>query len=323
MATLDDLEKILIKIEKNTAGKGNKSSGAGDATEKKVKNLETIFTSFISKFEKQVGILGNTIKSLGQYFTAKTVSSNIQKTVAALKGGTYTQSFSAGRAARAAALQQGGGRGLSNAAKNAAANAAGDAAAAGGEEGGSVLGGLAEAAASNPYTAAGIAVAALVAGLVVAGPILKSWSKSLLDSQENLKQFSGAMASVYNRKEIFETLQNMRVGEATAGSAGNLEDAYENLSIALEPATILLTNIWNNGVAILVNLMAAIIETVQSYMQWMVDLLTELIKILSFGNKTISDWLEKTYNANKKSPKTSPFEAFARSIDPQVRLGLR
>ena len=92
-----------------------------------------------------------------------------------------------------------------------------------------------------------------------------AWSNSLLKSQEYLKEFSGAMAAIFNNKEIFETFQNIRVGNATAGSANNLEKSYESLSQSLQPLNILVTNIWNEGVSVIVQIMTVLVELFKSY----------------------------------------------------------
>lgn len=168
----------------------------------------------------------------------------------------------------------------------------------------------------------------VVEGLVKLGVYLvempfrvKEWANSLLKSQEYLKQFSGAMAAVFNRKEIFETYQNMRIGAATAGSAGNLEKAYEGLSEALEPLNILMANIWNEGVTVIVQIMTVLVDIVKFALQdilTVLNLIAQLMSTLNAVNQALFDWWK---GKDKKDNTTSPFEGFARNFHKQVAAG--
>lgn len=146
---------------------------------------------------------------------------------------------------------------------------------------------------------------------------IQNWANSLLKSQEYLKQFSGAMAAVFNRKEIFETYQNMRIGAATSASAGNLEAAYESLSQALEPINILLSNIWNEGLTIIVQIMTVLVDIIKYGLKEILIVLQTLVQIMSIANgiqQAVLDW----WKGKDKETKVSPFEGFARNFHKQV-----
>jgi hypothetical protein len=158
-------------------------------------------------------------------------------------------------AAGAARLALGGaGRAVGAVAGGAVAGPAG--AAAGGVAGG-VAGGAAggaAAAAGGAGAAAMVATAASVIGVIgavgaalAALPMLiKSWGESLLESQRKLADVSGSMAAVFAKKDVADTMRGQRIGEATAGSAGNLSDALIKLEDRFEPFIVIITNFLND-----------------------------------------------------------------------------
>lgn len=182
-------------------------------------------------------------------------------------------------------------------------------------EGGSIgeaAGAASEAAAGAAGGPVGLAIMATVEigklGIEIAkmpGKV-KDWAGALLDSQKNLADFSSAMAAVVAKREVFEMGQKQRTGEATANSAGNLEASYEALSASLEPITNLLTNLENNGVALISDLT----ETVVGIVEFLSGPLINQLQLLNAA----LDWFNKfTAKRNKKPPTMT--DTFARKLD--------
>lgn len=184
------------------------------------------------------------------------------------------------------------------------------------------LGSLGDAVAglANPLTAIPAAIGLAIAAFVAIGNAAKDLAANALKGVEYLKDFSGAMASVFARKEVFETMQNIKVGAKLAEGAGNVESAYENISTAMEPTTSALSDIWNNGVAILVDMVAGIFKMffnilpIAMTLQFIADILKAGIKVFSFGadpigHSKVEDWVRLTPKIREK-PVPTPVPLF-------------
>lgn len=181
-----------------------------------------------------------------------------------------------------------------------AASAAGAAGAGGGGAAAGVGGALAAAGPIGMAVAATVAVVALGVELAKLPGQIKDWANSLLESQRKLGEVSGAMAQVFARKDVFDTFRNQRIGDATAGSAGNLEGSYEHLSNALESIDTLTSNIWNDGVAIITELFADLMDIMN----------VVVVPVL----KAIGEWLKLIYESVKRDSANEddrPLEDFA------------
>jgi hypothetical protein len=316
MATLEDikilLEKLVAKQEgKKAAGLNEggltKDSGSADA-QKLVTQLGAIFKPLekvANTFLRAANIISLATKlwagqkAIGYYKESTKVraalrSASSVQSIAAKNGFTAT-----GSKTFQATFGAGGGGGLTPAAKQAlsqfnpgllkklsggtitgakGASGAGDAAA-GAAGGGEALAGLA----ANPYAIA----AGVVAALAALPFILESFASGLLDSRKALAEFSGSMAQVFAKKEIFETFQSMRLGESRAGSTGRLEQAWEHLSEALEPVSTLFANVGADFLAVIIDLVG-----------YLVDLLTflsgplfALFERVDLGLQIIASWM--------------------------------
>ncbi len=193
-----------------------------------------------------------------------------------------------------------------------AAEGAGAGAAAAGE-GAAAAGG--EALASNPV---GWAIAALLAipaavGLLVyefgkAAVNIKKWSEQLLESQRYLADFSGEMAVVFANKEVSETFRNMRIGDATAESAGNLSETLQETYDLLEPFTVMVTNFLNN-------VLAGALSVVNSVLQAILDGVNMIIRGL---NKMLDKFgvhlQEIQKNTEKEQLGKTTFDTFIRDF---------
>jgi len=109
-------------------------------------------------------------------------------------------------------------------------------------------------AAANPYAAAAAGAVALGKELVELPFKLEEWGRTLLDSQRYLAEFSGSMASVFANADMRAYARNAKLGEETAGSASHLQESTDDLADALEPVQALLTDIKNEALADVIDL---------------------------------------------------------------------
>lgn len=209
--------------EQNTSEKSNESNNT---------STHESLTSKVSNFTNRIG---DTFKRLTRSGSSE--------------GGAARGASGAARGVGTAVRAVGSGAGEAAG----AAGAAGGGAAAGGAGAAAGAGEAAAAAApalaSNPVgwvIAAVLAIAAVVVALVALPFVIRSFANSMLEGQRKFAESSGAMAQVFAKKDVADTMRDMRVGDKTAGSAGGLSESLTELEDRIEPFTTMVTNFLNN-----------------------------------------------------------------------------
>lgn len=127
------------------------------------------------------------------------------------------------------------------------------------------------AALAGPIGMIAAATVQAVVALIKMPFALADFGESILESQRKLAEFSPSMAKVFAEKDIQDTFRNMKQGEDTADSAGNLQDSLGKLQDTLEPIKVLFQNLVNNVLSGFIRFVTKILEAMIPFFNGVID----------------------------------------------------
>jgi hypothetical protein len=162
-------------------------------------------------------------------------------------------------------------------------------------EAGAAAAGAAAAGVGATMATGGLALAAVVAAVaftVLSIAVFKS-AEQMSALNRQLAEFSPSMASVFGIARLREVQRGMQMGEATAGTAGFLEDAFQDLKDTLAPLSILLRNISN----VIVGAAVTLLDVALKPLSFISDGVNKILEWLQISSKsedalTLGQWME-------------------------------
>lgn len=116
------------------------------------------------------------------------------------------------------------------------------------------------------------AVISLVEGLVKARNAINDWTESAFESAARLAEVSGSMAAVMGQREINQVRRDVERGEATAGSAGRLQEAESRRKDEENKLGATIDNATNNVLAEMNKLLTPVIELLNAGVEGLKEL---------------------------------------------------
>ncbi len=150
-------------------------------------------------------------------------------------------------------------------------------------------------------------VTAVVGALNSFRKAVENTTTSQLEGYRRMAEVSGGMAAVMAKRDFQETMRNMRQGEAQSASAGRLAEAEQRRKDAAEPIDNALSNLKND-------LLAGMNELLADFFDWGVDRMNDLFE-------AIPDWIDRGYKIAKSSGATGDgaLGTFAKSLEAKAK----
>jgi hypothetical protein len=149
----------------------------------------------------------------------------------------------------------------------------------------------------NPLRKVTTSMKALADTVIELPGAIRHWGDALTESQRHLRDFNGVIAYAMLESERREIVRNIAIGGRTGASTANLTKALDDLKDEVQPYKDLITNGFNNVVALLAVIMTNTIKAGTT----MADIAARLA-----GYGVVVDLIKKWLGGNPGQPVNTP-----------------